>query len=176
MRLLFTPPLAGRRRALRWGGLLGPAAPGAPGFAGLGGATPTPEKGGARHLPGGKTTPRRRSQRQPRQAATRCSPAAAAFWEPSPRVHTSPHKQGNSSRESRCPPGVAGEEAQSSGPHSPGIPPPSGPVLPASGVISPASLPRREERADCRRRLAPGSQHGPPGNRRRLRAPLPKSI
>lgn len=30
-----------------------------------------------------------------------------AAWEPPPRVHSSPHRQGNGLREPRCPPGVA---------------------------------------------------------------------
>lgn len=107
--------------------------------------------------PRGKTTRRRRFWLQPCLAPIRSSPAAAASWEPPPRVHTSPHKQGKRLEEAPVSSGCrrAGEEAQSSGPHSPGIPPPPGSVLLALGVISLAPLRRREERAGWRRRLAP---------------------
>lgn len=91
------------------GGPIGPAAPGQSAL--LGSARPLGRPGGVAHVP----CPARRPPgggalrvRPARWPAFRRAPAAAAAWEPPLRVHTSPHRQGNGSREPRCPPGVAG--------------------------------------------------------------------
>lgn len=143
MRLLFTPPLAGRRPGLGWAGPPGPRRPGALGSARLG------KPLGLRGRVAGGSRP---AGRPPGGGAPGASPAwlpLAALRPLRPpgdlprgftRVHTSRVKRLEGAPVSPgCRP--AGEEAQSSGLHSPGIPPLLGPGLRALGVISLASLP-----------------------------------
>lgn len=111
MRLLFTPPQAGRRRGQGWGGPFGPAAPGAFGSARLGQAAPTPRRGGARS---------RLAGRPPGGGAPGAGPAwlpLAALRPPRPpgnlprgftRVHTSRVTARGSPGVSRVSPGRGG--------------------------------------------------------------------
>lgn len=70
------------------------------------------------------------------------------------RVHTRRVTAGGSPGVPRVSPGWEGSPRP--GPHSPGIPLPPGPALPARSAISLASLPRRAKRAGWRQPLAPG--------------------
>lgn len=131
----------------------GPEVPAALDSARLCAPARAPGRGGARSPPGGGTTRRKRSGRPPGPEATRrglrgTSPEGA---------HESTHAGGRlkgAPVSSGC--RRVGEEAQSPGPHSPGIPRSPGPALPARAAISLASLPRRGKRAGWRQPLAPG--------------------
>lgn len=177
LRLLFTPPRAGRRRGRGWGGPLGSPAPGALCSARLGWAALTPVKGGARSLPGGKTTRRRHSGRQPCLAASLASPGPPRPPGNLPRGFTRVHTCMVTARGS---PGVPRVSPGQRG--SPELRPPLAWDSPAPRLCSPRAgcdftrVPAERGARRLETAARPGSWNSPPGTPQLLLEPLPRPI